>query len=115
MCRAWGKSALSIAGFYRNDPVLSILFMRSISDDNLELQKQGEFLRELRLNAGLTQEKIAEILGCSTRQVRNIELGRSDPRFSLARKWIYVTMKCCLLRLFSRCVLFPVKMCREKK
>lgn len=86
-----------------------------VSDNKLELQQQGQILRALRKNAGFTQEKIAEILGCSARQVRNIELGQNDPRFSLARRWIYVTMKCCLLRLLSCCLGFPTRLCREIK
>lgn len=40
-------------------------------------------LKEARLNAGLTQEKMAEMLGISVRYYQNIESGERDGNFAI--------------------------------
>ncbi len=38
-------------------------------------------VRNARLERGLSQEKLAEILGLDTRTILNIEAGRGNPKF----------------------------------
>ncbi|MEU7066868.1 helix-turn-helix transcriptional regulator [Streptomyces sp. NPDC046161] len=43
----------------------------------------GNRIRDARLQADLTQEKLAEIAGVDRRSVQNAEAGSVDPKFSL--------------------------------
>jgi transcriptional regulator with XRE-family HTH domain len=43
----------------------------------------GNRIRDARLQADLTQEKLAEIAGVDRRSVQNAEAGAVDPKFSL--------------------------------
>lgn len=43
----------------------------------------GNRIRDARLHADLTQEKLAEIAGVDRRSVQNAEAGKTDPKFSL--------------------------------
>lgn len=45
------------------------------------LDKLGEAMRKGRKERGLTQEKFAEMCGISTREVSNIENGKTEPKF----------------------------------
>ena len=49
----------------------------------MDQQKIGGFLRELRNGQGLTQERLAEMLGVSNRSVSRWENGRNMPDFDL--------------------------------
>lgn len=61
----------------------------------------GNTLRQARHAQGLTQEQVAEHLGCSRRWVTSIELGKSNPN------WLDVIHLIVLLEVD------PVLLCRE--
>lgn len=44
-------------------------------------QSLADAVRESRIELGLSQEKLAEILGIDTRTILNIEAGRGNPKF----------------------------------
>ena len=44
-------------------------------------QNLADSVRNARIKAGLTQEKLAEILGFDSRTILNIESGRGNPKF----------------------------------
>lgn len=44
-------------------------------------QNLAHFVREARTERGLSQEKLAEILGFDSRTILNIEAGRGNPKF----------------------------------
>ena len=46
---------------------------------NLEYKKLGANVRKYRKIAGLTQEELAEIIGCSNSHIGQIENGRGVP------------------------------------
>ena len=46
----------------------------------------GSYLRATRLNAQLTQKKLAKAVDISTNQLQNIEHGRSSPNVNTAIK-----------------------------
>ncbi|MFJ7269448.1 helix-turn-helix transcriptional regulator [Streptomyces sp. NPDC099050] len=43
----------------------------------------GNRIRDARIHADLTQEKLAELAGVDRRSVQNAEAGAVDPKFSL--------------------------------
>lgn len=49
----------------------------------MDQKKIGSFMQELRLQKGLTQEQLAEILGVSNRSVSRWETGTNMPDFDL--------------------------------
>ncbi len=44
-------------------------------------QTLAKVIREARLESGISQEKLAELLGLDTRTILNIEAGRGNPKF----------------------------------
>lgn len=50
----------------------------------------GDILKKLRIKAGLTQKKLAEIVGVSQAHVAKIERGKVDPRLSTVNKILEV-------------------------
>ncbi len=44
-------------------------------------QTLAKTVRDARLERGISQEKLAEILGLDTRTILNIEAGRGNPKF----------------------------------
>ncbi len=44
-------------------------------------QVLAKAVRESRLECGISQEKLAEVLGFDTRTILNIEAGRGNPKF----------------------------------
>ena len=55
-------------------------------------------LQRFRIKAGLSQEKAAETLGCSTRSLQRYESGRSDPPIYILQRMTSV-YNCGLLEL----------------
>jgi predicted transcriptional regulator len=53
----------------------------------------GTSLKKLRLKAGLTQKKLAELIGVSQAHIAKIERGRVDPRLSTINKILAVIME----------------------
>lgn len=73
-----------------------------INKPNSEQRKVlGDTLRQARRAQGLTQEQVAEYLGCSRRWITAIELGKSNPN------WLDV------IRLLALLGIEPVMLCRE--
>jgi predicted transcriptional regulator len=73
----------------------------------------GSFIKELRVQAGLTQKRLAELAGVSQAHVAKIEQGKVDPRFSTVNKILGVLTegkqkKC--MDIMTRGVIF----CRTK-
>jgi predicted transcriptional regulator len=50
-------------------------------------------LKKLRTNAGLTQEKLAELVGVSQAHIAKIEQGKVDPRLSTVNKILEVLIE----------------------
>lgn len=46
----------------------------------------GEKLKKLRLDAGLTHEQLAEAIGVNTKQIWRYESGHTDPSSTIVRK-----------------------------
>lgn len=46
----------------------------------------GKYLRKCRIQAGMTQEALAERCGLSIRQIYNIENGKSEPKLTSLSK-----------------------------
>lgn len=46
----------------------------------------GRYVQYCRINAGITQEELAEKCDLSTRQICNIETGRSEPKLTTISK-----------------------------
>jgi predicted transcriptional regulator len=53
----------------------------------------GTLLKKLRLEAGLTQKKLAGLIGVSQAHIAKIEKGRVDPRLSTINKILAVIME----------------------
>jgi len=53
----------------------------------------GTSLKKLRLEAGLTQKKLAELIGVSQAHIAKIERGKVDPRLSTVNKILAVISK----------------------
>jgi predicted transcriptional regulator len=53
----------------------------------------GTSLKKLRLEAGLTQKKLAELIGISQAHIAKIERGKVDPRLSTINKILAVISK----------------------
>jgi len=53
----------------------------------------GTSLKKLRLEAGLTQKKLAELIGVSQAHIAKIERGKVDPRLSTINKILAVISK----------------------
>jgi len=68
--------------------------------DRLFLQAVGDKVRQLRLNANLTQEKLAERCELSTNYIGNIE--RGEQAFAVTVAWkIALGLRCTLSEFFS--------------
>ena len=53
----------------------------------MDLKKEfGKYIRLCRKQAGMTQEQLAEKCGLSSRQISNIETGKSEPKFTSLTK-----------------------------
>ena len=50
----------------------------------MKLQSFADALCFARMNRGLTQKQTADAVGLSSRQYRDLELGKADPRLSTA-------------------------------
>lgn len=48
----------------------------------------GDWLRAARLGAGLTQDRIGELIGVTDRTVANWEAERSGPPWDCVMKWV---------------------------
>jgi transcriptional regulator with XRE-family HTH domain len=58
--------------------------MDKLKNEKAELQVSGEYLRNLRLNKGLTLEQVAEVAGCSVGYLSHIERGsRRNPSYKV--------------------------------
>lgn len=53
----------------------------------------GTLLKKLRLEAGLTQKRLSELVGVSQAHIAKIELGKVDPRLSTINKILAVIME----------------------
>lgn len=50
----------------------------------------AKLLREVRLNAGLSQNKMAELINCPQTKISKWESGETLPRLELIDKWLGV-------------------------
>lgn len=50
------------------------------------MEKEGENVKELRIEANLTQQKVAEMLGCSKSFVCQLERGVKKPNLSTIKR-----------------------------
>ncbi len=72
----------------------------------------GKRIKELRKEAGLTQEKLAELIGLETTSLSGIESGRHFPSLPTVEK-IAQNLRVELKALFDFNHLIPVKQMRE--
>jgi predicted transcriptional regulator len=56
-------------------------------------QVTGFWLKKLRMEAGLTQKKLADLIGVSQAHIAKIERGKVDPRLSTVNKILEVLTK----------------------
>jgi len=56
----------------------------NIENPQNELERFGKMLRERRLELGMTVETLAEKANRSDREVRDIELGKAEPKLRTA-------------------------------
>jgi transcriptional regulator with XRE-family HTH domain len=56
------------------------------ADDNSDLAALGQFVRQHRLAAGLTQEGLADVAGLHWTYVSDVERGRRNPTYRVIRQ-----------------------------